>query len=174
MLHWLDSFILSSFQIRVTYILHSCESRNPWIPAFAGMRGRAKLFRITIFLFLILVSIPVPAFADDLKIVTVTGQTVSFHVDIANTPETRETGLMNRDVMAADAGMLFVFDGLVMPQFWMKDTRIALDMVFIGADGVVKGVYDTAKPYDLTPIPSPAPVLAVLEINGGRAKTLGI
>ena len=117
---------------------------------------------------------PVPVFADDLKIVTVTGKTVSFHVDIANTPETRETGLMNRDVMANDAGMLFVFDTPVTPQFWMKDTRIALDMVFIGADGVVKGVYDTAKPLDLTPIPSPAPVLAVLEINGGRAKTLGI
>lgn len=126
------------------------------------------------FLVALFLVVPVAAFADDLKIITTTQKIIALHVEIANTPETREMGLMNRDVMANDAGMLFVFDAPVTPQFWMKDTRMTLDMVFIGADGVVKGVYDTAKPYDLTPIPSPEPVLAVLEINGGRAKSLGI
>ena len=111
--------------------------------------------------------------AEPLQIQTST-QTVAFDVEVANTPEIRQTGLMNRNSLPQNTGMLFVFEEITSPQFWMKDTKIKLDMVYIGEDGLVKGIHENAIPFDKTPIPSPAPVLAVLEIAGGSAKTLGI
>ena len=81
---------------------------------------------------------------------------------------------MFRKQMAPDAGMLFDFHGLVMTQFWMKNTVIPLDMMFIRADGTISTIAANAVPYSETPIPSAEPVRAVLEINGGRARALGI
>jgi uncharacterized membrane protein (UPF0127 family) len=98
----------------------------------------------------------------------------SFHVEIAADPASQERGLMFRRSMAADAGMLFDFHQSAQLAFWMKNTEIPLDMVFIRADGTVSSIEPNAVPYSTEPIPSAEPVRAVLEINGGRAHALGI
>ena len=98
----------------------------------------------------------------------------SFHVEIADTPEKMQRGLMFRKHLAAGHGMLFEIGEPVVISFWMKNTLIPLDMIFIGADGTIKKIYENAQPEVLTPISSGVSVKAVLEINGGAAKAMGI
>lgn len=116
---------------------------------------------------------PTPT-TESLPIITAEGKTVTLNVEIATTKEERIKGLMGRDSLANDAGMLFLLGEVIEAKFWMKNTKIPLDLIFIGEDGVVRGVYENARPFDLTPIPAPEPVSAVLEINGKTSKTLGI
>jgi uncharacterized membrane protein (UPF0127 family) len=96
-----------------------------------------------------------------------------FEVAVAASPREQELGLMFRRSLGANEGMIFPFDPPQAVAFWMKNTLIPLDMVFIGADGKIVRVA-TAKPLDETPVPSTAPIVAVLEIAGGRAAELGI
>lgn len=103
------------------------------------------------------------------------GGETRFDIELAITPAQRERGLMFRDRMPATAGMLFVFDHPQDVAFWMKNTRIPLDMLFIGPDGQVLAVHPDAIPGDLTPIPGPPRATEfVLEINGGLARRLGL
>lgn len=101
-------------------------------------------------------------------------ETIVLNVEIADTPETRATGLMNRDLLPENHGMLFLFETETQPQFWMKNTKISLDMIFIGNDGLIKGIHENAIPEDLTPITAPEPIISVLEIAGGATKKLNI
>lgn len=96
-----------------------------------------------------------------------------FTVDVAATAEQQETGLMFVKHLAPDRGMIFPYDPPQPVSFWMHNTLIPLDMVFIRADGTIARIA-TAKPLDDTPVPSGEPVAAVLEIAGGRAAQLGI
>jgi uncharacterized membrane protein (UPF0127 family) len=98
----------------------------------------------------------------------------AFTVEIADTNEERAKGLMFRNELAADAGMLFDYGKEQETSFWMQNTLIPLDMIFIGADGVVKNIHVNAKPLDTTPIPSGVPVRFVLEIPGGRSREIGL
>ncbi|MBV9991879.1 MAG: DUF192 domain-containing protein [Alphaproteobacteria bacterium] len=98
----------------------------------------------------------------------------SFKVEMANDPASQERGLMYRKAMAADAGMLFDFHKEQMVTFWMKNTILPLDLIFIRADGTISSIAGNAVPYSEAPIPSSEPIRAVLEINAGRAKALGI
>jgi hypothetical protein len=93
---------------------------------------------------------------------------------LAQTPEQREIGLMFRASMAANEGMLFTFERPAQQCFWMKNTLIPLDMLFLKADGSIAHIAHNAVPLDETPIESGAAVNAVLEVNGGTAATLGI
>ena len=97
-----------------------------------------------------------------------------FTVEIAATPDSQERGLMYRTQMAPDAGMLFDFRHSQMASFWMKNTILPLDMLFVRQDGTISTITADAKPYSLDIISSLEPVRAVIEINGGRAKALGI
>ena len=97
-----------------------------------------------------------------------------FTVEIADEPQERSLGLMNRPSMPASHGMLFIYPRPERVFFWMRNTLIPLDMIFLGADGVVKRVHHMAKPLDETTIDGGPEVLAVLEINGGLARDLGI
>jgi uncharacterized protein len=97
-----------------------------------------------------------------------------FTVEVAGTPEQQERGLMFRTSLAGDRGMIFPYDPPQEASFWMKNTLIPLDMVFIGADGRVVRVAANATPMSLDPIASGAPVSGVLELRGGRAAELGI
>ena len=101
---------------------------------------------------------------------------VSVSVEVATTPETRETGLMNRTELTQDAGMLFVYPPDRAIALWMKNTLIPLDMLFIDDAGVIRFIKHEAQPHDLTPVPGPTGVAAraALELNGGRAEALGI
>lgn len=115
-----------------------------------------------------------PALAEPLKFVTQSGKEIAFDVEIANTDATREKGLMNRDSLPPNTGMLFIFDTPTEPMFWMKDTKIRLDLIYINEQGQVIGVHNNAIPFDTTPIMPPGTVIAVLETSGGAAKKLGI
>ena len=97
-----------------------------------------------------------------------------FNIEIADTPSEHSRGLMYRQTLAPDAGMLFDYGTERKVSFWMQNTFIPLDMVFIGADGLVKHIHAKAKPMDTTSIPSRYPVRFVLEIPGGRAAEIGL
>jgi hypothetical protein len=109
-----------------------------------------------------------------LDIVTAKGQTYRFTVEIADTASEREHGLMGRTDLAISAGMLFEFPESAVVAFWMKDTPIPLDMLFVDQDGRIVHIAQRAVPYDYTPISSLVPVTEVLEVNGGTADRLGI
>jgi uncharacterized protein len=111
---------------------------------------------------------------EPLKIVTHDGKAHPFRVEVADTDATREEGLMFRKSLAADAGMLFDFKTPQEVAFWMKNTLIPLDMLFIDQRGVVVNIKANATPLSEAAIPSGAPVLGVLEIRGGRAGELGV
>lgn len=99
---------------------------------------------------------------------------VTFSVELALTADDRASGLMNRPSMAADHGMLFKFDQTRQVLMWMKNTPLALDMIFIDADGVVARIAEDTTPFSETIIPSVSPVRYVLELNGGTAAKRGI
>jgi uncharacterized membrane protein (UPF0127 family) len=96
-----------------------------------------------------------------------------FVVEVARTPEEQERGLMFRRELAPDRGMIFPYDPPVNAAFWMKNTLIPLDMVFVRADGTIARIA-TAQPLDETPVPAGEPVALVLEIAGGRAQQLDV
>jgi uncharacterized membrane protein (UPF0127 family) len=116
---------------------------------------------------------PKPLPVERLKIVT-PKKTIPFQVEIAADDGSREYGLMNRPQMADDRGMIFDFHEPQPVAFWMRNTLIPLDMLFVAADGKVLNIARMAKPHDETPIPSAGPIRAVIEINGGLADKLGI
>jgi uncharacterized membrane protein (UPF0127 family) len=95
-------------------------------------------------------------------------------VEIADDDAERSKGLMFRQSMASDHGMLFDFGTEREASFWMRNTFIPLDMIFIAADGTVRTVHANARPQDPTPIPSNAPVRFVLELVGGEAAAIGL
>lgn len=99
---------------------------------------------------------------------------VTFSVELALTADDRATGLMNRQSMPADHGMLFRFDQTRQVLMWMKNTPLPLDMIFIDADGVIARIAEDTTPFSETIIPSVAPVRYVLELNGGTAAQRGI
>ncbi|WP_341702000.1 DUF192 domain-containing protein [Ferrovibrio sp.] len=97
-----------------------------------------------------------------------------FRVELADTDATRSRGMMGRRSMLPDAGMLFDFGQELPATFWMKNTLIPLDMLFIRADGTILNIHQRAIPHDETGISSAGPVRGVLELNGGTASRLGI
>lgn len=102
------------------------------------------------------------------------GRVVKFDVEVAGDWRSQEYGLMNRKSLPRTAGMLFDFHIPQMVSFWMEDTLIPLDMIFIKADGTISSIAPDAVPMSRASIPSLEPVRAVLEINGGEAAKLGI
>lgn len=100
------------------------------------------------------------------------GQQHKFQIEIARTPEQSQQGLMFRSKMAADAGMLFLYDPPQPIAMWMFQTLIPLDMLFIGADGRVVNIHERAVPGSTATIASDGPVRAVLELNGGTVARL--
>ena len=97
-----------------------------------------------------------------------------FTVEVARTPEEQAQGLMFRKSVPPDRGMIFPYDPPVQVSFWMKNTLVPLDMVFIGPDGKIGRIAANTTPMSLDPVASIDPVSAVLEIAGGRAAELGI
>jgi uncharacterized protein len=98
----------------------------------------------------------------------------AFQVEMAVTPEEKERGLMFRRELPEGQGMLFDFQLDQNVAFWMKNTYISLDMIFIRGDGRILRVAENAEPLSERNIPSGGPVRAVLEVIAGTAKKLGI
>ena len=109
-----------------------------------------------------------------LTITTTAGKKHRFTVEVARTEAQQAQGLMNRESLAPDRGMIFPYDPPVMASFWMKNTLIPLDMIFIRADGTIARIAAMTRPYSLDPVESGEPVAAVLEMAGGRAGELGL
>ena len=97
----------------------------------------------------------------------------TFILEVADTPKLRETGLMRRKAMPPDHGMLFVFEYRQFLGFWMRNTLIPLDILYVDADGRVATIRQM-KPLDETSIPSTDPVLYAIELNQGAAARAGV
>jgi len=109
-----------------------------------------------------------------LAIVTRAGDVRRFAVELARTPRQLSRGLMFRDAMAPGHGMLFDFGRERPVAMWMRNTPIPLDMLFIDALGRIRGIAADAVPFSEAVILSPGPVRAVLELNAGTVRRLGI
>ncbi len=107
-------------------------------------------------------------------IATQAGQSVAFQVEVADTPAKRSMGLQYRKDLAPDRGMIFLFPAEAPQSFWMKNTPIPLDMIFINAERKIVGIVEQTTPFSLESRAVPAPSQFVLEINGGLAKRHGI
>ena len=97
-----------------------------------------------------------------------------FTVEIADTEAAREKGLMYRKSLPPGQGMLFDFHSDQPVRFWMKNTYIPLDMIFIRSDGRIANIAENTTPMSEKEVPSAGPVRAVLEVSGGTARKLGI
>jgi len=102
------------------------------------------------------------------------GAAVEVSLEVAATPAERERGLMYRSSLAEGRGMLFVFDEDRNHSFWMKNTLIPLDMLFIARDGTVVGIHANATPQSTADIAVGMPSRYVLEVPGGWAARHGI
>ncbi|MEM7689855.1 MAG: DUF192 domain-containing protein [Pseudomonadota bacterium] len=101
------------------------------------------------------------------------GKSTTFKTELALSREEQARGLMFREALADDEAMLFPNDPPQVRSFWMKNTPVSLDIIFIGADGRITNI-ETAMPYSLESVASKGPVIAVFEIRGGLAEELGI
>lgn len=97
-----------------------------------------------------------------------------FNIELADDPKERSLGLMNRKSLPQSAGMLFAYEKPQAVSFWMRNTLIPLDMIFMDATGRVTHIHENAIPLDETGIPGGDDVQYVLEINGGLARRLGV
>ena len=109
--------------------------------------------------------------ADETVTVTLGGE--EFVLEIADTPEERQQGLMNRKSLGENRGMLFVFPKDEKLSFWMKDTQIPLSIAYIAKDGTIKEIKEM-EPYSLRPVESVYSVRYALEVNRGAFERLGI
>jgi uncharacterized membrane protein (UPF0127 family) len=109
-----------------------------------------------------------------LTITTTGGRKHRFTVEVARTEAQQAQGLMNRDSLAPDRGMIFPYDPPEAASFWMKNTLIPLDMIFIRADGTIARIEANTAPLSLDPVAAGEMVGAVLELAGGRSAELGI
>ncbi|MES2729531.1 MAG: DUF192 domain-containing protein [Pseudomonadota bacterium] len=110
----------------------------------------------------------------DLRIETQAGQKHMIRTEIADTAQSVSTGMMYRTSMPAGTGMLFVLPQPSDVQFWMKNTLVPLDMVFIDENRVIQKIHANAIPHDETLIPAGGLVSYVLEIPSGSAAEMGI
>lgn len=102
------------------------------------------------------------------------GRVHAFKVEVARRADQQSRGLMFRTSMGADEGMLFPMNPPRYASFWMRNTVMPLDLVFIGRDGRILNIAARTVPYDETPMISMGVASAVLELNGGRAAELGL
>jgi uncharacterized membrane protein (UPF0127 family) len=106
--------------------------------------------------------------------VTSAAKTHSFTVEAARTSAEQAKGMMFRTELADNAGMIFPFPEPRFASFWMKNTVIPLDIIFVRADGTIESIADNTIPYSTIPVVSGEPVAAVLELRGGLAAELAI
>lgn len=140
-------------------------------------RGQTRfVLFLALFVFVsALAAVPVSALdVGKLKIITAQGVEHQFDVELALTPGEQARGLMFRTELAADKGMLFVFPEPKRASFWMRNTLIPLDMLFVRQNGRIANILEQVPPETETPRRSVGRVKAVLELAGGRAAELGI
>jgi len=95
-------------------------------------------------------------------------------IEIADTPEKRQTGLMYRVRMKENRGMLFIFDREEPQSFWMRNTEISLDIIFVNSDLEIVKIHHNTKPFSDSSLPSIRPAKFVVEVNAGYCEKFGI
>ncbi len=137
-----------------------------------------KIYLTILFLFFTLFLILIYFFKKDLGMASVAlsgkEKSISYLVEIADTPQKAKIGLMYRKFMPQNHGMLFIFQPPKIVHMWMKNTYIPLDMVFFNAQGQIICLYENAKPLDESIITCPYPASKVLELNAGEIKAQNI
>ena len=133
-----------------------------------------KVLFLTCFLWTLTACTPEPEPLRDVVIHHANGQQTILHVEIADDAGEREQGLMGRQSLLDHQGMLFLFPTETPLNFWMKNTPLFLDIIFIDRTGKIVTIHRKARPYDETLIPSRVPAQTVLEIEGGEAERLNI
>ncbi len=122
-----------------------------------------------LFLFLYNNSVFAESYIKNLEIINDTGKPIQYHVEVAKTSEEQAEGLMHRLELKKNGGMFFLFDNEKKASFWMKNTLIPLDIIFINKNGSINKIYKNTIPKSRKRIISKGKVLAVLEINAGEA-----
>ena len=122
-----------------------------------------------LFLFLYNNSVFAESYIKNLEIINDTGKPIQYHVEVAKTNEEQAEGLMYRLELKKNGGMLFLFNNEKKASFWMKNTLIPLDIIFINKNGSINKIYKNTIPKSKKRIISKGEVLAVLEINAGEA-----
>lgn len=130
--------------------------------------------RAALLLLLLLVAGCERAAADTVILQPATGKPVPVSVEIAATPEARQLGLMYRERLDPGTGMLFVFPQAAPQSFWMKNTKIPLDILFIDDTGKIVRLHARTTPFSEASLPSGAPVRFVLEVPGGYSADVGL
>lgn len=102
------------------------------------------------------------------------GEVISFAAEVVSTPEGRARGLMFREELAEQSGMLFVFDDAKPRTFWMKNTPLSLDIIYISHKGVICSIAKGTTPFSLDMIPSGCAAQTVLEVKAGDAERYGL
>jgi uncharacterized membrane protein (UPF0127 family) len=111
---------------------------------------------------------------EQLTIISDDGKSHVFTVELATTDQEQMTGLMFRTLIPANTGMLFPWPAPEISDMWMKNCPVPEDVVFIGADGTIKGIAENTVPFSLKGNASPVPVSATLELQGGLTAALDI
>jgi len=112
--------------------------------------------------------------AEAVEIVTRSGKSIPVAVELATTPEARQLGLMYRDALEPGTGMLFIFPHLAPQSFWMRNTKIPLDILFIDEAEKIVRLHARTTPFSEASLPSGAPVRYVLEVPGGWCAGNGV
>jgi len=128
---------------------------------------------LTVFIWFLGIAVSACDAQPKVTIVTQEGRRVAFQVEVADTPGKREMGLMYRNELADDHGMIFLFPSESQQSFWMKNTPRSLDMIFIGRDCKIVGIVEQAAPFSLDPRSVNGLSQFVFEINGGLSKRHG-
>ncbi len=138
----------------------------------------AKKYRLAgaqaLLLILCLFGVAAGALASETLILERSGPPLTLVVEVADTAEARNKGLMFREKLAPFSGMLFDFGRTGPVAMWMKNTFIPLDMIFTDRQGKILYIHENAQPEDLTTIQPPMPVYAVLEVIGGFVQKHGV
>jgi uncharacterized membrane protein (UPF0127 family) len=109
-----------------------------------------------------------------LTVTTAAGKVIDYRIEVAKTPTQMQRGLMFRDTMPADQGMMFIYVPARTARMWMKNTILSLDMLFVDEDGIIINIAENTTPYSVDTISSAGPVRAVIELNAGQVATHGI
>jgi len=128
---------------------------------------------LVLFLLIMLGSVSGCEAQPKVSITTKEGRVIVFQVEIADTSAKREMGLQYRRELADDKGMIFLFPAESIQSFWMKNTSIPLDMIFINRERKIAGIVEQTLPFSLDPRSVSSPSQFVLEINGGLSKKYG-
>jgi uncharacterized membrane protein (UPF0127 family) len=110
----------------------------------------------------------------DVVLVETTSSQYRFEVEVADDATERAEGLMFRESLADNAGMLFLYQETRPVEFWMKNTPLSLDIVFVREDGTIARIAESTTPMSQDLIPSGEPVRAVLEVKAGTMRQLGV